>query len=480
MMASLIGDAIKYLNNLIWIPIYFLLLGLGIYFSLKTNFLQIRKFFFMLKTTFGTVLEKNRRKTTGSFTPLQAIATSLASTIGTGNIVGVAVAITEGGPGSIFWMWFMALFGMIIKYSEIILALKFRERNHEGEWCGGPMYYINNGLKNHWLALVFSGAMIFVSFTTGNLIQVNSIANIVGDFFVLPEVRIFEGYYLSLTKIIIGVLLAITMSMVVLGGMKFIGKITEKLVPFMSVFYILGSILVLAVNYKSVSDAFLDIFHEAFKIKSVFAGTVGYGISRAFYSGISRGVCSSEAGIGTSSIAQAASNLKQPVEQALYGILDVFISSFFICTLTALVILTGGIYDKSIYAKALLTEANGLKVNNLSEGVVLSAQSFAKVMGTNFSKIFIMICVLCFALSTLIGYFYYGSKAYEFIFKEKYHTIYKLLVVAVVAVGPIIEVKIVWLLSDFFNGLIAIPNLICLMFLSKVILNETKKYFSHE
>lgn len=477
-MFNEINMFIEFINNISWMPIYFLLFGLGIYFTFKTNFFQIRKFGFMLKKTFKNTATKKNLKTKGAFTPLQAIATSLASTIGTGNIVGVAVAITEGGPGAIFWMWFIAFFGMLIKYAEIVLALKFREKNKDGEWCGGPMYYIKNGLKNYKLAFIFAGAMIFSSFAGGNLIQVHSIASIVNDFVVLPEIQIAGGYCFSLTKIIVGLLLALIICLVVIGGMKSIGKITEKLVPFMSIFYILGVIFVLSANYKLIPGAFLNIFGEAFKLKSALAGGIGYGISRALHHGIARGTSSSEAGIGTSPIAQAASVLQNPVEQALYGILEVFVSSFVICTLTALVILTSGIYDKDIYSQALALGANGFKINNLSEGVVLSAKSFATVMGPNISKVFIMVCVSCFALSTVIGYSYYGVKSYEFMFKKKFIAIYKLIFIAVVAVGPLIETKIVWALSDIFNALMAIPNLIGLVLLSKVVLDETKKYFT--
>ena len=476
-MLNGINIFIESVNNIVWIPIYFLLFWLGIYFTFKTNFLQIRKFVFMLKKTFGNAAAKKNADTKGAFTPLQAIATSLASTIGTGNIVGVAVAITEGGPGAIFWMWFFAFFGMLIKYAEIVLALKFREKNKDGEWCGGPMYYIKNGLKNSGLAAIFAFAMLFTSFAGGNLIQVHSIASIVSDFVASPAIKVFGNCYFPLAKIIVGFLLALLICLVVIGGMKSIGKITEKLQPFMSVFYILGVIFTLIMNYKLISGAFLNIFSEAFKLKSALAGGIGYGISRALHHGIARGTSSSEAGIGTSPIAQAASVLKNPVEQALYGILEVFVSSFVICTLTALVILTSGIYDKNIYGKALALGANGFKINNLSEGVVLSAKSFATVMGPNFSKVFIMVCVTCFALSTVIGYSYYGVKSYEFLFKKKFIDVYKLIFIAVVAVGPLIETKIVWALSDIFNALMAIPNLIGLIFLSKVVLDETKKYF---
>ena len=456
-------DLIKQINNIIWVPVYFLLVALGLYFSFKTNFLQIRKFGFMLKNTIGTALTQ-KKNIKGSFTPLQALTTSLAGTIGAGNIVGVAVAIVSGGPGAVFWIWIVSFFGMIIKYAEIVLALKFREKNNKGEWCGGPMYYIKNGLKKNWFAVIFSIFLVLTSFTLGNIIQSNSISQIVNN-------------YLGLKKELIGIILLCLIFLSVKSGMGSVGKITEKLVPVMSILYFLGSLFVLVINYKYIPMALKNIFGEAFKLKSISTG-VFYGLLSAIHYGIARGMGSSEAGIGTSPVAQAASSLDQPVEQALYGILEVFVSLIIVCTSTALVILTSNIYDKNIYGNIIYKFGlDGLDKKNLAQGIILTSKSFGSAMGPNFANIFIMVSIVLFSLSTIIGYFYYGLKAYEFVFKNKFMTIYKLLFFVSVFIGSIVNATFAWEISDLTVGLMACVNLVSLFFLRKIILDETKIYF---
>lgn len=454
------------ISNIIWMPLYLLLFGLGIFFTFKTNFFQLRKFLFMLKTTFGKLFAQKKSAHDGAFTPWQAVSTALASTIGTGNIVGVSTAIAIGGPGAVFWMWVIAFFGMMTKYSEIVLAIKYREKNADNEWCGGPMYYIKNGLHKPILAIIFAVFTVFGAFIAGNITQINSISFIVND-------------YTSVPRFLTGIIVAIIIGLVIIGGMKSIGKITESIVPLMSLIYVLGSIFTLVVNAKRIPTAICDIFVEAFRIKSIGAGALGYGIFSALHYGIARGTTSSEAGIGSAPIAQAASNLKEPVEQGLYGILEVFISSFVICTLTALIILTGNVYNKNVYEDAMINSGMaGLK--NLDQGVLLTAKSFASAMGLNIADLFITLCIIFFALSTIIGWFYYGEKAYEFISKGKWLKIYKYAFIIVILIGPLFEVNIVWEMSDIINGLMAIPNLIGLVLLSKVVLYETKKYFGEK
>lgn len=457
-----LSNFITSVNNIIWQPIYFLLFCLGLYFCFKTNFFHVRKFGFILKKTFGLGMDnKSKKNIKGEFTPLQALSTSLASTVGAGNIVGVAVSIVNGGPGSIFWIWIVAILGMVIKYSEIVLALKFREKNKNGEWCGGPMYYIENGLKNKIWAYVFAIFMILYVVCGVNIVQSNSIAGIIYE-------------YVGLKKIFSGFIFAIIIFLVIFNGMQSIGKVTEKLVPFMCVLYFFGSLFILIMNYKLIPGALINIFSEAFKTKSIYGGAI-YGIFLALRYGIARGIHSSEAGMGTSPIAQASSNLKNPVEQGLYGIIEVFVSLFIICTSTALVILTSGIYDKNIYLLNL--GADKITKNNLPTGIVLVAKSFAKKLGEDKTDLFIMISIILFALSTIIGSFYYGLRSYEFIFKNKFVWVYKLFFLVMIILGATINAKIAWELNDLTVGLMTLINLISIFLLKKLVVDETKIYF---
>ena len=438
-----LSNFITSVNNIIWQPIYFLLFFLGLYFCFKTNFFHVRKFGFILKKTFGLGMDnKSKKNIKGEFTPLQALSTSLASTVGAGNIVGVAVSIVNGGPGSIFWIWIVAILGMIIKYSEIVLALKFRE-------------------KNKIWAYVFAIFMILYVVCGVNIVQSNSIAGIIYE-------------YVGLKKIFSGFIFAIIIFLVIFNGMQSIGKVTEKLVPFMCVLYFFGSLFILIMNYKLIPGALINIFSEAFKTKSIYGGAI-YGIFLALRYGIARGIHSSEAGMGTSPIAQASSNLKNSVEQGLYGIIEVFVSLFIICTSTALVILTSGIYDKNIYL--LSFGADNLAKNNLPTGIVLVAKSFAKKLGEDKTDLFIMISIILFALSTIIGSFYYGLRSYEFIFKNKFVWVYKLFFLVMIILGATINAKIAWELNDLTVGLMTLINLISIFLLKKLVVDETKIYF---
>ncbi len=451
----------KLVSTMIWTLLYFLLFGLGIFFTVKTNFFQVRKFKFMFQKTIGIIFDKKHSNVKGAFTPWQAVTTSLANTIGVGSIVGVSTAIVAGGPGSVFWMWVISFFGMMTKYAEIVLALKFREKNAKGEWCGGPMYYIKNGLKFPILAYLFAIFLTMVAFTTGNIMQVNSIALILKDY---------------VPNLFTGVTIAFVIALVVIGGMQSIGKVTAKLVPIMGLLYIVGSVFAIIVNIRYVPSAFVSIFQEAFKLKSFGGGVLGYGIFAAMHYGIARGTSSNEAGVGTAPIAHAASNLNEPVEQGLYGILEVFVSSFLICTFTALVILTGHVYDKVVYSNAIFKFGlNGLK--NLDNGGVLTAKSFASAMGMPMAKIFITLCIIFFAISTIIGCFYYGLKAVEFLFGNKLIGIYKIIFLASILIGSVIDINLVWELCDITTGLMTISNLIALIFLAPIVLAETEKYF---
>lgn len=312
-----------------------LLVGTGVYLSVRVGFIQVGKFGYMWKNTIGTLFDgKHKDKLVDGITPFQAVSTALASTVGTGNITGIATAITIGGPGAVFWMWVSAFFGMVTKYSEILLALTFREKNAKGENVGGPMYYIENGLGWKWMAVLFAIFAALASFGIGNMTQSNSIAQALEQTFSIPT-------WIS------GVIVAIVVAVVILGGIKSIASVNEKVVPFMAAFYIVCAVIVLIVNFQNIPHAFALIFENAFTLPSAAGGAAGYTIVMAMRYGFARGVFSNEAGLGSAPIAHAASSTQDPVEQGLWGIFEVFLDTIVICTLTALVVLTSGLWNTS-------------------------------------------------------------------------------------------------------------------------------------
>lgn len=443
-----INQIIKTVDGIVWGPIMLcLIIGTGIFLSARTGFLQFRKFGYMLKNTIFGVFSKNQHeKDSSGVSPFQAVATAMAGTIGTGSIAGLATAIVSGGPGALFWMWVSALLGMVTKYSEIVLSLKFREKNDRGEWVGGPMYYIKNGLGIKWLAALFAVFAMIACLGTGNATQSNSIAVALDN-------------TLHIAPWITGVVLTVIAAAVILGGMRRISSINEKLVPFMAVFFVLCSVIALIVNIRAVPAAFALIFKEAFNFKAAAGGAAGYGIMVAMQFGFSRGVFSNEAGLGSAPIAHAASSSKDPVKQGLWGMFEVFFTTIIICTLSGLVILTTGLWSGTSL-----------------DGAALSIASFDKIL-PGVGNIGITLATVLFALSTILGWAYYGEVSIGYLTNKSKTAVlvYRIVYVAVVFIGTVSNLKTIWTFSSAMNGLMAIPNLIGLIGLSKVVASATKQ-----
>lgn len=449
-------------NNFIWgVPAMICIIGVGLYLSIRTRFLQIRKFPYAIKTTIGRVFRK-REASDGAMTPFQAICTALAATVGTGNIAGVAGAITIGGPGAVFWMWISAALGMCTKFSEVTLAVHFRETNARGELIGGPMYYIKNGLgKNwRWLAALFSLFGVLTVFGTGNATQVNTITTAINS--ALLNYHLINGDAVSTSNLIIGIIIAILVATVLLGGVKRIGRVTEKLVPFMALIYIVLSLGVILLNLNRVPSVFASIVEGAFSPASVTGGVVG-SFFLSMKKGVSRGIFSNEAGLGTGSIAHACADTKKPVKQGFFGIFEVFTDTIVICTLTALVILCSG--TPVGYGEAA--------------GAELTISGFTSTYG-NWVSIFTAIALCCFAFSTIIGWGLYGARCAEFLFKEKAIRPFMVLYSLVAIIGATVDLGLLWSIAETFNGLMAIPNLIAVFLLSGVVVKLVKEYFAGE
>lgn len=475
MYEMLLGDGgiERAINGFVWGPIMLaLLVGFGYIMTFWSKGLQFRKLGFVFKRTLGNALKGGSQEKDGNnITPFQAMATALASTIGTGNIVGIATAIVMGGPGAIFWMWIAAAGGMMTKYSEITLALKYREKNEAGMYTGGPMYYLKNGLGSRagWqgtlgkiLAVLFSLFAAIACFGIGNLTQGNSIASSLNDTFGVPT---------NIT----GIVLAILVALVIVGGINGIAKVTGKLVPFMAVFYLVFAIIVLIINITDIPNALYSIFVGAFSPEAVGGGAMGVTIGAAIKYGIARGVFANEAGLGSAPIAHASSSTKDPVEQGLWGIFEVFTVSFLICTMTALVILTS-------------FDANGQPMwQSGLDGAPLSLACFGMALPWfNLGNIVVTLGIIMFALSTLLGWSFYGETAINFLFRNtsagtrRVLTIaYRCLYVVIVYVGCVGGLHVIWNVSDTFNGLMALPNLIGLFFMSGIVIKETKRYFKN-
>ena len=449
-------------NNFIWgVPAMICIIGVGLYLSIRTKFLQIRKFPYAIKTTIGRVFRK-REASDGAMTPFQAVCTALAATVGTGNIAGVAGAIAIGGPGAVFWMWISAALGMCTKFSEVTLAVHFRETNARGELVGGPMYYIKNGLgKNwRWLAALFSLFGVLTVFGTGNATQVNTITTAINS--ALLNYHLINEDSVSTSNLIIGIIIAILVATVLLGGVKRIGRVTEKLVPFMALIYIVLSLGVILLNLNRVPSVFASIVEGAFSPASVTGGVVG-SFFLSMKKGVSRGIFSNEAGLGTGSIAHACADTKKPVKQGFFGIFEVFTDTIVICTLTALVILCSG--TPVGYGEAA--------------GAELTISGFTSTYG-NWVSIFTAIALCCFAFSTIIGWGLYGARCIEYLLKEKSIKPFMVAYSLVAIVGATADLGLMWSVAETFNGLMAIPNLIALFLLSGTVARLVKQYFETE
>lgn len=461
-MLSIIEKINSVVNDFIWgVPAMICIIGVGLVLSFRTRFLQVRKFPYAIKVTIGRMFKK-KEVVDGAMTPFQAVCTALAATVGTGNIAGVAGAIAIGGPGAVFWMWISAILGMCTKFSEVTLAVHFREKNEKGEWVGGPMYYIKNGLKKHWhwLAYLFSIFGVLTVFGTGNATQVNTITTAIDS--ALESYGIVATKNASTVNLVIGIVLAGLLALILLGGIKRIGQVTEKLVPFMALLYVVFALGVVLLNIQNVPSVISSIVEGAFNPASVTGGVVG-SVFLSMKKGISRGIFSNEAGLGTGSIAHACADTRKPVKQGFFGIFEVFVDTIVICTLTALVIL-----------------CSGVPVNfGSAAGAELTISGFTSTYGS-WVSIFTAIAMCCFAFSTIVGWGLYGARCIEFLFGSKVNKPFMLVYSLVAIVGATMNLDLLWSIAETFNGLMAIPNLIAVLLLSGVVVKLLKKYFEKE
>lgn len=467
-----INEIVNFLNGIAWGPwMLLLLVGTGIYLSIRVGFLQFRKFGYAMKNTIGKIFQKQTAGE-GEVTPFQAVTTALAATVGTGNIAGVTGAIAVGGPGAVFWMWVSALFGMVTKYAEVVLAVKYRERNEQGDWVGGPMYYIKNGLGQSWkwLGTVFCVLGALAAFGIGNMTQVNTIAGSInnaidtfGGNTQAHTINLF-GQTVPVSSIIIGAIVAVIVALVLFGGIKRIGSVAEKLVPFMAAIYIIAALIVIFCNLEHLGSIFAMIFKGAFNAEAALGGAFGITIMTTIQKGVGRGVFSNEAGLGSAPMAHAASSESNPVKQGLYGIFEVFMDTIVICSLTGLTVLCG--------------VESGVSITwGESAGAELIAAAFGTVFGSQIGSLIIAIGITLFALSTVLSWSLYGTRCFEFIFGSKASRIYQIVFIFVVVIGSTLELNLVWNIADTLNGFMALPNLIALLGLSGVVVKLTKEHF---
>lgn len=435
-------------NGFIWgVPAMICIIGVGLLLSVRTRFIQVRKFGAAMKNTIGKIFDKTQAKD-GSMSPFQAVCTALAGTVGTGNIAGVAGAIALGGPGAIFWMWCSAFLGMCTKFSEVTLAIHFREKNANGEYVGGPMYYIKNGLSKKWhfLAVLYALFGVLTVFGTGNATQVNTIVSSIHS--ALHNLHIIDGTVDERANLIFGIFIAAFVAMVLLGGIQRIGQVSEKLVPFMATLYVILAIGVVILHINRVPAVFAMIFKSAFTPQATTGGIIG-SMFLSMKKGVSRGIFSNEAGLGTGSIAHACADTNNAVHQGMFGIFEVFMDTIVICTLTGLVILLGA--PNIVYGQAA--------------GAELTISGFTATYG-GWVSIFTAVAMCCFAFSTIIGWGLYGSRCIEFLGGEKLVRPFLVAYSFVSIIGATINLGLLWDIADTFNGLMAIPNLIALLILS--------------
>ncbi len=437
-------------GDFIWNP---WLLGLflltGLYFSIRTGFFQVFDIGLWFKTTLGSILKPSKQKKGGGITQFQALSTALASTIGTGSIAGVATAIFYGGPGAVFWMWVSAFLSMMTGCIEKTLAVRYREPSPEGGWQGGPMCYMEKGLHSRFLAVLFSVCCVCASLGGGNLVQSNSIATALEHSF---------GW----DRLAVGVVTAVLTGIVILGGIGRIGKVSEKLVPAMALLFIGGGAVVLAVNAAALPGALESIVMGAVAPKAALGGALGYGVAAAMRFGVARGGFTNEAGMGSSAMAHAASDVKEPAEQGMWGVFEVFVATLVVCSITALVILTTGVYDPA----AALAAIEGGAVTNAMLGAPLSAAAFGTVFG-RWGGVFVSVCLLLFAFTSLLGWSYYGERGLSYLTgTTRWKWLYRVFFMVMVVLGSVGDMSSMWQLADIFNGLMALPNLAALLLLS--------------
>ncbi|MEE0801408.1 MAG: sodium:alanine symporter family protein [Gemmiger sp.] len=458
-MLNLIETVNTAVNNFIWgVPAMICIIGVGLYLSIRTGFLQLRRFSFAMKATLGRVFHK-KDAVSGAMTPFQAVCTALAATVGTGNIAGVAGAIAIGGPGAVFWMWVSALLGMCTKFSEVTLAVYYREKNARGEYIGGPMYYIRNGLKPrwHWLATLFSVFGILAVFGTGNATQTNAITTAIDS--TLLSFGLASETALPPLNLAIGILIAALVGLILLGGVKRIGSVSERLVPFMALFYIILALGVIVVHLDRVPAVLGQIVEGAFAPSAVTGGVVG-SFFTSMKKGVSRGIFSNEAGLGTGSIAHACADTDEPVHQGLFGIFEVFADTIVICTMTALVILCSGVPIN--YGQAA--------------GAELTISGFTATYGS-WVSLFTAVAMCCFAFSTILGWGLYGARCVEYLFSSYWTRPFMFIYALVAILGATVDLGLLWSIAETFNGLMSIPNLIALFLLSGTVVRLVREYW---
>jgi len=433
------------IRDYIWgLPLIILLVGTGIYLTMRLRGLQIRGLFYSLYLAFIKRKEDDQEK--GDISHFQALMTALAATVGTGNIAGVALAIFTGGPGALFWMWITGIFGMATKYAEAVLAIKYRETDEFGTMSGGPMYYISKGLGWKWLGVLFAVFASAAAFGIGNMVQSNSVADAVNSSFGIP-------YWAT------GLILAIFTAMVVLGGIKSIARVTQVLVPLMIIIYFTGASIILIMKITAIPKIFVLIFKSAFTPSAAAGGFLGTTLMHTIRMGVSKGVFSNESGLGSAPIAAAAAKTPNPVKQALVSMTQTFIDTLVVCTLTGLVILSSGLWTSGY------------------TGAELTALAFDTSLPGGMGAFIVTIGLILFAYSTILGWCYYGEKSIEYLFSERWVKGYRVVFVIFVAIGAMLKLEVVWRVSDIMNGLMAFPNLIGLLGLSGIIVTETNKYF---
>ena len=458
-MLQIIEDINSSVNSFIWgVPAMICIIGVGLILSYRTRFIQIRKFGYALRQTIGRIFEK-KEAASGAMTPFQAVCTALSATVGTGNIAGVAGAIAIGGPGAVFWMWISALLGMCTKFAEVTLAVHFREKNKYGDYVGGPMYYIKNGLGKDWMWLAYAFAFlgVFTVLGTGNATQVNTITTAINT--ALLNYNLMDANFAKTSNLIIGLIIAILVGLVLLGGIKRIGRVSEKLVPFMALLYVVLAVGVILINLENLPSVIESIFVGAFTPSAFTGGVIG-SFFLSMKKGVSRGIFSNEAGLGTGSIAHACADTDNPVKQGLFGIFEVFADTIVICTLTAFTILCSGIPIQY----------------GVDAGAELTISGFTATYGS-WVSIFTAIALCCFAFSTILGWGLYGARCIEFIFGEKVIKPFMVVYSLIAIVGATADLGLIWGISDTCNGLMAIPNLIALFLLSGTVARLAKDYF---
>ncbi|MBQ6824804.1 MAG: alanine:cation symporter family protein [Clostridia bacterium] len=466
------------INGVVWgMPGLILLIGTGIAMTVITKVFQISHIGHWFKETLGSMFKKNtiaHTKQKGTISAFQALCTALAATVGTGNIAGVASAICVGGAGAVFWMWVAAFFGMMTNYSENVLGMYFRRKNSENEWSGGAMYYLQDGLGKlkgcKWigkvLACLFAVFTMLAAFGIGSMGQVNKIVANVAVAFDIPALSSINVMGSNLYNVIIGVVIMALAALIVLGGIKRIANVAEKLVPFMVVLFLLGGIVIIGINYDAILPAFKAIFVNAFKPEAFVGGGIGVLISKVMTQGFKRGVFSNEAGLGSSVMVHSNSNIKEPVKQGMWGIFEVFADTMVVCTMTALIVLTSGVFDA----------VAGTMPEGVTDATLVGAAFNTLLPWGGIGAKFVAIAMFLFAFTTVLGWSHYGSKAWEYLFGAKSVVVFKIIHICTIIFGAVLTSSLAWDISDTFNGLMMIPNLIGVVVMAPMVYKLTKNY----